>query len=140
MRVAPPAQARCRSGGRWQRLQQLIYGSGAGVGAYWAGAHGGLGSELLLPAAIGLGLGAVWLAGRWLRADPLDLIWDGVAWCLRPDGAEAQPGRARPMLDLGGWLLVRFDPAASRGSHWLALARSDAPAGWPALRAALYAQ
>jgi hypothetical protein len=143
MRVAPPAQAWCRSGGWWQRLQQLIYGLSTAAGAFWAGAQLGIGAAWLLPAALGLGLGAAWLAGRLLQAHPVELIWDGTAWCLRSGSGDPQSGRALPMLDLGAWLLLRFDaadPAAPRRSRWLALARRDAPAGWPALRVALYAQ
>ena len=38
------------------------------------------------------------------------------------------------MIDLGGWMLVRFAP----GVRWLPLTRSDS-ADWQALRVALHA-
>jgi hypothetical protein len=142
MRDAPPAQAWCSSDGPWLRVQQLIHSSSAAVAGFWVGAHLGLGVAAWLLLGLSLAPAAAWLAARSLRAAPAQLIWDGSTWSLRCAGAEPQRGRALPMLDLGGWLLVRFDPAepaAPRGNRWLALARRDAPAGWPALRVALHA-
>ncbi len=48
------------------------------------------------------------------------------------------------MIDLGVWLLVRFDPSGTQSakkerSHWLAFARAQDPATWRGLRVALYA-
>ena len=142
MRLAPPAQAWCCNGGPWHRTQQLIYGSSAAMAAFWVGGQLGIGAAVWLPAGLGLALAAAWLTPYLLRAAPAQLVWDGSSWSLRCEGVEPQPGRARPMLDLGAWLLVRFDPTAAGvapGKRWLALARHDAPAGWPALRVALYA-
>jgi hypothetical protein len=142
MRLAPPAQAWCCSGGPWHRTQQLIYGSSAAIAAFWVGGHLGVGAALWLPTGLCLALAAAWLTAYLLRAAPAQLVWDGSTWSLRCEGAEPQTGRARPMLDLGAWLLVRFDPAepaAPRGRRWLALTRGDAGAGWPAMRVALHA-
>jgi hypothetical protein len=138
MRLAPPAQAWCRSGGAWWRLQQLICASSVGVAATWVAAH--LGLEAAAALGWGVGLGAALLAGREPAGAPQQLAWDGGRWSLQVgNGGPPQPGRALPMLDLGEWMLVRFDHA-DRGRRWLALSRRDAPAGWPALRAALYAR
>jgi hypothetical protein len=45
------------------------------------------------------------------------------------------------MIDLGGWMLLRFD--AEHGalrSHWLAASRVQHGAAWHALRTAVYAR
>jgi hypothetical protein len=87
------------------------------------------------------GLGAI-AARRALSAPARQLGWDGSTWRLGRPGGEGQPGQAALMLDLGGWMLVRFtpDPAlqqARRGACWLPLSVRDAAAAWPALRVAL---
>jgi hypothetical protein len=124
------------------RVQQLVYASSAAVAGFWVGAQCGFGAAAWLPLGLVLALAAAWLSGRRLRSAPALLIWDGSVWSLRREGAAQQPGRALPMLDLGTWVLVRFEPIESdalRGSRWLALGRRNAPAGWPALRVALHA-
>ena len=77
---------------------------------------------------------ALALASRWRADKPSRLAWDGAAWTLQPPRGEALAGRARVMIDLGHWMLVRFDP----GTRWLALARAGV-ADWQALRVALHA-
>jgi hypothetical protein len=75
-------------------------------------------------------LGAAWAA--WRAQSPSDLNWDGSRWQYA-DGE----GGAVVMLDLGDWLLLRFEPAQGR-RRWIAASRRSAQGPWAALRAALY--
>ena len=84
--------------------------------------------------ALVLGLLAARAAGRGSAAAACRLAWDGTAWVLQREGRDPLAGQASVMIDLGGWMLVRFAP----GPHWLPLARRDVVDGH-ALTAALYA-
>ena len=142
MRVAPPVQALSCSAGPWRSIQQALYALAAAVAAYWAGAQlWGAGPWVAL-AAVALGLAAAAWAGRALAAPAQQLVWDGAVWQLRPAGSEPLSGQALLMLDLGGWMLVRFAPAGAgpwRDGRWLPLSHRDAGAAWQALRVALHA-
>ncbi|TDP71452.1 hypothetical protein [Roseateles toxinivorans] len=86
------------------------------------------------------------LAGWRLQRQPLQsLRWDGQTWLLgqaASRGGETRQGSLRPMLDLGGWLLLRFADRPERrfgqGRSYLALSRADMPQQWPLLRLTLY--
>jgi len=140
MRVAPPVQALSCGAGPWQSTQQMLYALSVAVLAYWAG------RQLLQPSlALGFGclalaLSAAWLAGQLLRRPPCALIWDGAAWAVELPRLGRHTGQVALMLDLGGWMLVRFTPDRPPGpiAIWLPLSSRDAAASWPALRVALH--
>ncbi|MEO7851319.1 MAG: hypothetical protein ABIR94_03560 [Rubrivivax sp.] len=72
------------------------------------------------------------------------LRWNGSAWCLSSQAMGESHGAARLMIDLGSWLLVRFEwreaqPARRLRVHWLSMSRHDNPASWHGLRVALHA-
>ena len=70
------------------------------------------------------------------------LRWTGARWELEAGPAgEAVGGDARVALDLGGWMLVRFEPStpSRRLPLWVPLARVGQEADWHALRCCLYA-
>ena len=142
MRVAPPVQALSCATGPWRALQQGLYAMSVAVAVLWAGAHGLGGAAWVIGVALGLGVGAALLAGRWLPSAPQQLMWDGAVWSLQSPRGERRTGQAVLMLDLGTWLLVRFVPdigAGPRRAEWLPLRRADGPQGWRALRVALLA-
>jgi hypothetical protein len=88
-----------------------------------------------LAAAAALALGAV--AWRAAHRPPEVLAWDGQAWSLG-----GQPGRAQVMIDLDGWVLLRFRPDAAprRGPDvWLGVGAGASGLAWHGLRVALYA-
>jgi hypothetical protein len=74
---------------------------------------------------------AAW-AWSWRAQAPGDLVWDGQRW----QWGDA-PGDAKVMIDLGPWMLLRFQPSDG-GRQWIAASRRSASGSWPALRAALY--
>jgi hypothetical protein len=132
MRVAPPVQALSCSAGHWRLFQQVLAAWAVAVAVAWAGAQLGAESTALAGAALALGLAAAWRVGRRLANSARQLVWDGAAWQLLPEGLA---GQVALMIDLGDWMRVRFSP----GAHWLPLSRGDAAADWQALRVALHA-
>jgi hypothetical protein len=144
MRAAPSVQALSCSAGRWRSFQYALYAATVAVSAYWAGSHLLGGGPWLALASLALGLGAAVVAARGMVRPPRQLAWDGGVWTLHSPKDEQQPGQVMLMLDLGGWLLVRFTPSGPHGAHraatqWLPLSARDAGGSWPALRVALYA-
>ena len=143
MHAAPAVSVGCRDGGVWRAVQLGLHGlAGASVAA-WLAAQGGLadaGQALAAAAAGLLGVAAAALNLRRRGRDDGQLVWDGQCWRhgIGADNAEAVPGRVRVALDLGGWLLLRFD-GVDGPARWLALSRGAAGAAWPALRRALVA-
>jgi hypothetical protein len=113
----------------------------AAVGVAWLAGTAGWSA----PAPLAAGLsGASFVAiacWRGLRPAPVALDWNGRGWSLDASGGSRQPGQLDVMIDLGGWLLLRFRPedgAARRRSHWFATAGGGRRAAWSAFRAALY--
>lgn len=92
-------------------------------------------------AVMTLGVG---LATSLWRVVPASLKFDGSSWLLwNPDreGGEPIAGEVEVCLDLGGWMLLRFIPAAKRTgvrSVWLPVQRSEVNTRWHALRCAIY--
>jgi toxin CptA len=85
------------------------------------------------------GCGA-WAALAWLRSPGGTLAWTGAGWRWQgANDAQDSPGRPRLALDLQARLLLRWqgDDGAVR---WLWLERRAAPAGWDALRRAVYSR
>jgi hypothetical protein len=99
----------------------------AGVFAAWVLLHAGW---PVWPAAAVAGLAGA-LAWQALRADPVDLVWDGQSW--RGGGLDL-------MLDFGGWMLLRQRPEAPARPRWIAVSPAEAGAALHGLRAALYAR
>ena len=120
---APAAVSRDgRDGGAWRAVGALLHGLAAASLLAWAVAP--------VAALVAVPL-VVWMLRPRSEPPAPRLAWDGRVWQL--DGAEARP---QITLDLGGWMLLRV--TAGRRIHWLPLSAAASPAGWPALRAALY--
>jgi hypothetical protein len=85
------------------------------------------------PAAMSLGVvGAGLVAWRTRHGGARgDLSWDGAQWQW-----QRSSGQAHLMLDLGDWMLLRFDSIHGERC-WIAASRRRAVGAWPALRAAL---
>ncbi len=147
MRVAPSVQALSCGAGTWLSVQQGLYALSAFVLVYWAGRHIGAGPWGSLLASLGLAIAAAILAGRVLRQPARQLVWDGAQWAVLLTPEHRQAGAVMLMLDLGGWMLVKFAPAEPSAasswrllgpSQWLALSQCDNAAVWAALRVALH--
>lgn len=123
MRSIPAVSLVCRDAGAWRAAVAALHGLAAAAMLAW----------LAGPAWVPLGAAALWLAWRHAPVSAPLLAWDGQGWWL--DGA---PGRPRIALDLGVWMLLRFDADADAGRrHWLPV--STAAGHWTAWRAALVA-
>ncbi len=128
------------------RVSRLALGGLAGVSlavaGVWAVQRGdGFGWGVLALIVIGL---MVSLPGGLRAADWL-LRWDGQDWRLAVAGRPEEPaavGQVAVALDLGDWMLLRFEsmprsmPAVRR---WLPLSRPAIGSSWHALRCAAYA-
>lgn len=141
MRHPPAFQAEVAPGRAWCLAWALLVTLASASLLAWLLLRLGLPvATLLLAAPTGL------LAGWSLQRQPaLSLRWDGQTWLLGPAasrGSEPRQGSLRPMLDLGAWMLLRFDPRPERRFHqgrsYLALSRADMPQQWPQLRLTLY--
>jgi hypothetical protein len=134
VRQAPPVGVTCTGRGAWRVGSALLAALAAASVAAWASAHALLPvlsqSMVALLAALAAG------AFAWVRAavPPAQLVWDGAAWRL-----DGEPGRLAVALDLGGWLLLRFDAEAG-GRRWLPVGAAEAGAAWHALRCAVLAR
>lgn len=70
---------------------------------------------------------------------PAALGWDARRWTLAMAGADALEGELAVAMDLGGMLLLRFEPEpAAHPVRWIALRRAEHAAQWHALRCAVY--
>jgi len=151
MHTAPAVAFDADDGGRWRAAVAALSGLAAAVLARWAllwaaavdgPAAGWPGMGLI--AAVAAALAAALAAWRLGRPSPARLIWNSHDWLWQPEGGPALAGRVQVMADLGGWMLLRFDPLAARdpaarprparGRRWIPLA---APGG--GVRAALVA-
>lgn len=78
------------------------------------------------------------------RVQPVSLRWDGQLWHLGPPasvGHEPRAGALRVLVDLGPWMLLRFEPAYSTWRHrsiWLPVQRLGLESQWHALRCAVH--
>lgn len=130
MRAAPAIQVQCSGGAGWRLVQALVMALAATASTAWV-----LGL-VRWPLLAALGVAPVVFVLAWRRARPAlrTLSWDGQRWLL--DGWE---GGVCVMMDLGGWLLLRFDPTAPAARrHWVPVSRSDAGPALHGLRAAVY--
>jgi hypothetical protein len=135
MRAAPPVQMACGRGGRWRHAVGVLAATAAlGLG-FWAIGWLGRSPEALqvvLLLAVVSGVAVTWQLGS--LADPGLLVWDGRSWSL-----QGQPGQVAVMIDLGTWLLLRFQGQGEPGSRWLPLDVRDCGAPAHLCRAALHA-
>lgn len=84
--------------------------------------------------------GGAWLAWRFRPPGGGRLRWDGTAWWWRASasGAVEEPGSLHVMIDLGRWMLLRFDAPAAGLRAWLPVSSRLADDG--PLRAAVYSR
>jgi len=141
MRHPPAFQADVVPGRAWRLAWALLVMLATASVLAW------LAQWMMLPLWILLLAAPPGLLTAWsLQRQPaLSLRWDGQTWLLgtvASRGAETRQGSLRSMLDLGDWMLLRFDPRPERrfgrGRSYLALCRADMPQLWPLLRLTLY--
>ena len=144
MRASPPFQISVTRFGIWRIGVIGLSALAAATLAAWLATRDEF-TALAWQIATGAG-GATLLAASLAlaRIAPLSLRWDSRQWHLGPAasaGAEPWPGSLAVALDLGGWMLLRFEhESASRRRRfsWLPIQRSGLEPHWHALRCAVY--
>ena len=144
MRASPAVEVALTRFGAWQAAVGVLASSSAlSAVAWWATQH------RLPPLAAGVATGvalcaAAWLALSLVRVPHARLRWDGRGWHLRRVGsAPAEPvaGEVTATIDLGPWMLLRFEPLARARREapvWLPVQRAGIESQWHALRCAVY--
>jgi hypothetical protein len=144
MRASPPFQVSVTRFGVWRIGVVGLSALAAATLVAWLASRDEF-TALGWQIAVGAG-GAVLVAGSLAlaRIAPLSLRWDSEQWHLGPAataGDEPWPGKLAVALDLGSWMLLRFEhESASRRRRfsWLPIQRSGLEPHWHALRCAVY--
>lgn len=147
MRAAAPFEMNLRIGLRERLVVSLWCGLSLAALAAWIVSHGWVMTRpdpmpawvAALAASIA---GAIAGLVAWVvsRSGWATLGWNRGAWLLidpAPDAA-ARPGSLALMLDLGPWMLLRFQPDDRSACRWFGVDEAAAGAHWHALRAAVY--
>jgi hypothetical protein len=144
MRASPAFQVTVRRFGVWQAaLLSLLAITSAALLAWLAS------PDSAVPPgwrALAVAAGAIILAvaAPLLRRSPFSLRWDTQRWNLGPAssaGEEPWQGKLAVAIDLGGWMLLRFEQDGEpirRPIRWLPVQRRGLEAQWHALRCAVY--
>jgi len=143
MRASPAFRVRIRHDGQWRGAVAALLLATAATQAAWL--LGRLDESPWAVCAVLAGLDLVLLAAAStaLRSVPADLRWDTQCWRLaRGEETDPLPGQLTVALDLGAWMLLRFehDSLAGRKGRiaWLPVQRRGLEAEWHALRCAVY--
>jgi hypothetical protein len=140
MHAAPPVRMRLVPDRAWRAFGTFCLAFAGASFAAWVAQHARLPAAIMAGMAIAAAATSALCARAWLRradGDVGELAWDGAQWLWLPQCGEHCVGDARVMLDLGAWLLLRFEPAARRRARWMVATSGMAGPAWPAWRAAL---
>jgi len=144
MRASPPFQVGVTRFGAWRAGVLLMMGSACAVVVAWLVSRDEftpVWMQVLICAVVILLLG---LGATLLRTPPVSLRWDSRQWHLGPAasaGEEPWHGSLAVAVDLGSWLLLRFEhdgPSRRRRITWLPVQRAGLQDRWHALRCAVY--
>ena len=142
MRAAPAFEVSLHRFGLWRSAVAAVCLLGVAAVAAWLVARP-LASAASW-AAVGAGLiGLALCAVSLLRVAPAVLGWDGSGWWLRRGSGDTVTGTLQVNIDLGAWMLLRFEPVSSGGRRravWLPVQRHGLEAQWHALRCAVHAK
>jgi len=124
----------------------LLGGLSAAATASWLWSHvdaaaglAGHGASVRLGVAFGAALLGGWLGWAAAPRSSTTLCWRQGCWALRRADAEFAEGQLQARLDLGGWLLLRFQSAGDGRPSWFGVSRRQAGPAWHPLRATLFA-
>jgi hypothetical protein len=144
MRASPAFQITVCHFGAWRSAIAVLLLCAVSTLAAFALADGESAPPLVRSVAL-LASAAVVLAGSGLmRCRPVSLRWDTHCWNLGPGssvGEEPWPGRLEVTLDLGAWMLLRFEhevTAGRRRSSWVPVQRRGMESAWHGFRCAVY--
>src|SRR6187431_647196 len=145
MHSAPPVRITLAHEPAWSAFVIALSGAAAANLAGWGALHAQaprvVASVLALLAAL-MAVCLVWRVMHQGLSAPGILVWDGAVWhwvCDEPPVSAT--GDVRVMVDLGGWMLLRFRPdAPGPAPTWLPVSRQRAGALWPHWRAAVFSR
>jgi hypothetical protein len=144
MRASPAFQVVLDRFGVWR---WAVFGSallGAGVMAAWLVLQAASLPALILWPAAALATGVLASGLGAARVLPVSLRWDGQCWHIGPPGSagnEPIAGALCVLIDLGPWMLLRFEPVDSTWCNratWLPVQRRGLETQWHALRCAVH--
>jgi hypothetical protein len=144
MRASPAFRIRIARYGVWRAAVAVLVVVAFAVQAAWLASRA---ADTPVAVSVMLAMVALALLGGAAgvtRTAPVELQWDTRRWLLHASGTDAEPhpGNLTIALDLGAWMLLRFDPdpapPAQRRATWLPVQRLGAEAHWHALRCAVY--
>jgi hypothetical protein len=144
MRASPAFQVVLDRFGMWQAAVFTAVLAGALVMLAWLASEQPSLSVASRWGIAGIALGLLLRGAAAARVRAVSLRWDGQLWHLGPPGSaghEPDSGPLHVAIDLGPWMLLRLEPAASTwGSRsiWLPAQRHGLEAHWHALRCAVY--
>ena len=144
MRAAAACQFTLSRFGAWRLAVTALAGGSALALVCWSVGqslpmHWGITVSVGVVAAAVLGLGA--MQGR---IEAVSLRWDGLDWhvgTVESVGREASTGTLTVALDLGAWMLLRFQAHTLHTGPritWLPAQRRGLESQWHALRCAVY--
>jgi hypothetical protein len=142
MRGTPEIQFVVRRFLFWQLGVLTVAAVGVAALAAWVIARQPVAPPLTWSGAAGVAIAGCIVAVTLVRLPAWTLHWDGRAWHAaaagRADAFEA--ARVVVAIDLGAWMLLRFDPVARRAAPlWLPVQRRGLETQWHALRCAVHA-
>jgi hypothetical protein len=137
MRASPTFRIHIRHFGVWRAAVALLLAVALGVQSAWLIGRAGDTPLAALLAIAAVDVLLVVAASSALRVAPVELHWDTRRWHLAND-----PGNLTIALDLGPWMLLRFDhdarPPGAPRTAWLPVQRMGLEAQWHGLRCAVY--
>ena len=138
MRASPAFQISIVRFGVWRAVVAMAVVLATSSLAAWWSAHDAPGGVLALAGLVALA--AIPGGAGLLRCPPVSLRWDTQRWHLGPasaPGEEPESGNLAIALDLGAWMLLKFE-SDQRRVAWLPVQRHGLEAQWHALRCAVY--
>jgi len=144
MRASPAFQVRIVRYGVWRAAVAPLIVLAFAAQAAWLATRFEDVSLATFAVLAAVDLGLLGAAAGTLRLPAVDLRWDTQHWSLARVSSfdEPAPGNLAIALDLGAWMLLRFDrhPSAARGRRttWLPVQRRGLEPHWHALRCAVY--
>ena len=139
MRASPAFQIEIQRYGAWcAAIGALRLLAAAATLAWWWSNDGSQPRALVLGVGV-LAFVVIGLAGGLARVRPVRLHWDSQRWHL--GAAQPTPGNLAIALDLGSWMLLKFEHDLTPGRRrvsWLPVQRRGLEAHWHALRCAVY--
>jgi hypothetical protein len=86
---------------------------------------------------------AAWQSWRLRTPDCISIQWSGAQWTVIDCSCRASTGEVVVVMDLGGWMLLRFEPdrhalTTLRKPVWIPLSEQRLPQHWHALRCAVH--